>query len=123
MANPVMAARKREERKRILRQRAKMDRKVEKFLQERRESDGGYAPVTIQDHTGLCEILELLVEMKWGPDPDGDFPVEVKITNRHAQERLQFQPLPYWHKAETELQKRQILQDAMYNLAMATTQL
>jgi hypothetical protein len=75
---------------------------IDRFLAERRESDGGYAPVTESDLNKLYAIISRLVRMKWGMDPDGDRPIEWKLIDRTRFERMHYVPIPYEHKAKGE---------------------
>lgn len=68
---------------------------IDQFLAERRESDGGYAPVEDGDLELLNDVIGLLVAAKWGKDPDGDRPIEYMIVNRTTHRMPYFQPVPY----------------------------
>lgn len=94
--------------------------RIEKFLRERRHSDGGYAPVTESDFKQLDAILYQLIELKFARDPDGDLPINYKLINRNI-----FQPDHYWlvryeHKAKTPEEQDAILEDLLGNLKTAT---
>ncbi len=78
----------------------KLHQKIEDFIAEKRESDGGYAPVIERDMELLEEIIEGLVEAKFERDPDGDLPVEWNLINRHTHLRMHYRPLRYDHKIE-----------------------
>jgi len=56
--------------------------KINAFLLDRRESEGGYALVTNQDHTDLNDIIEDLIDAKCERDPDGDRVFEFSVINR-----------------------------------------
>jgi hypothetical protein len=83
--------------------RSALDKLIDKFLAESRKSDGGWAPVTERDLGQLYIIVEKIIGMKWGQDPDGDLPIEWKIIDRTRFERLHYFPVPYEHKAKDEL--------------------
>ena len=85
------------------RERRVLDKLIDKFLAERRVSDGGWAPVTESDSYQLNAIIERLVRMKWTADPDGDRPIEWRIIDRTQFGRLQYAPVPYEHDADGEL--------------------
>lgn len=68
---------------------------INTFLKERRESDGGWAPVTEKDIDQLHEILGTLLTAKWGEDPDGDLPISVRVVDRTREHVPFFFPIPY----------------------------
>lgn len=70
------------------------------FLDERKRSDGGYAPVDPKEVEQLEAIVGGLVSLKYGADADGDHPVEVSIVDRTRFERSHYFAIPYTHKAE-----------------------
>lgn len=73
--------------------------RISEFLSEKHKSkDDGYAPVSQEDYFDLYDIFEKLIEAKWGPDADGDYPVETLIINRHERRWPTFKRLPYSHK-------------------------
>jgi hypothetical protein len=74
--------------------------KVVDFVNERRKSDGGYAPVEEDDFGMLSELIHELIALKWESDPDGDFPINVKIINRKTHWPLHYMPLYYDHHVE-----------------------
>ena len=75
---------------------------LDKFLADRRKSDGGYALVEKSDIDLFYRLIYALIEEKWQNDCDGDYPVEVKIINRRTHERMHYLPVPYLHKCKTE---------------------
>jgi hypothetical protein len=58
------------------------------------ESDGGYAKVSDDDWYELHDLFYGLIEARWEEDPDGDLPVEFRLTNRNTHERNHFQSVP-----------------------------
>ena len=92
---------------------------IDTFLSERRESDGGWAPVEPQDMEQLTEILHALIAAKWGADPDGDRPVEHVLVDRTRYEGNYFFNLPYWNEAQSEQEHESILQYHMTNTRIA----
>ncbi len=89
---------------------------IEKFLKERRESTGGWAPVTDEDMELFHEVIYSLIEAKWGADPDGDRPVQYKLIDRTKCWPLHFRPVPYGHKRGS---REEEFEAAMTNLSIA----
>jgi predicted RNA-binding Zn-ribbon protein involved in translation (DUF1610 family) len=73
---------------------------IDKFLAEKRVSDGGLAPVTEEDIVQLHVILNRIIRMKWGADPDGDWPINWQLIDRTRFEPMHYRPVPYEHEAE-----------------------
>lgn len=71
---------------------------IDKFLAQRIPSHGGRAPVTEADFEALSIIINLLIESKWEPDADGDYPVEFHLVDRTRFEPAHFLDLPYLFK-------------------------
>lgn len=66
------------------------------WLEEpRRESDGGWAPVGEGEVEALESIIWGFIRARWGPDPDGDLPIEFIVVNRTTHQRLPFRPVRY----------------------------
>lgn len=80
-----------------------LDGRINEFLTDRRMSDGGWAPVTERDLEQLYTIMMRIIEMKWGPDPDGDRPINWKIIDRTRFWPMHYVPVPYEHKAKDDL--------------------
>lgn len=72
-----------------------LDSLIDSFLEDHRESDGGYAKITPEDIQELHEIVRELIELKCDKDPDGDLPIEFEIVNRRTHESMQYAPVPY----------------------------
>lgn len=68
---------------------------IEGFLKDRRESDGGYAPVTEADMNRLDGIIATLVALKFDEDPDDDRPVVWRLINRNTHQGMHYRPVPY----------------------------
>lgn len=100
-------------------QRVKVEKALNKFLAERRISDGGYAPVTDEDMKQLDDLMYELVQAKCGADPDGDRPIECTLVNRKTHERLHYFPIPYGHKLKNFEAMRNRISLLMTNLDMA----
>lgn len=71
--------------------------KIDAFLSKRRRSSrgGGWAEVEDKDIEDLREIAKTLISLKCETDADGDYPIEIEITNRRTHMRSHFQPVPY----------------------------
>ena len=74
---------------------AHLDSLIDRFLEDHRESTGGWALITKEDIDLLHEIVWELVTLKCDADPDGDYPVQVKIVNRRTHEPMHYFALPY----------------------------
>lgn len=68
---------------------------IDRFLEDHRESDGGYAKITTEDIHLLYEIVRELIELKCDEDPDGDLPIEFEIVNRRTHESMHYGQVPY----------------------------
>lgn len=101
---------------------AKTQKLIDKFLAERRTSDGGYAPVTEDDLNLLYQVVDSLLLEKLQEDPDGDLPVEIRIVNRHTHERMHYRPVPYLHKCKTQKDYLEHINTVMGNLSSAAEQ-
>jgi hypothetical protein len=77
-----------------------LDGLIDRFLEDHRESDGGYAKITPKDIQELREIVQWLIELKCSEDPDGDLPIDFVIVNRRTHERMHYAPVPYRDGAE-----------------------
>lgn len=90
---------------------------IEKFLKERRESNGGgWAPVTDEDMELFHAVLYSLIEAKWGADADGDRPMEYKLIDRTQYRPLHYFPIPYGHK---DGKREEEFDNTITNLSMA----
>jgi hypothetical protein len=98
---------------------AKTQKLIDKFLAERRVSDGGYAPATEDDINLLYQVVDSLLLEKWQEDLDGDLPVDIKIVNRHTHERMYYRPVPYLHKCKTQRDFLDHINTVMGNLSSA----
>lgn len=79
--------------------REELQKAIDLFLANRRESDsGGYAPVLNRDIELLHHIIEKLVELKFQPDCDNDYPIEWDVIDRNTHHRSHFFPIPYYHQ-------------------------
>ena len=76
---------------------AKLEKLINGFLYEKRKSNGeNYAEVTLGDVQYLYEIINMLVEAKFEPDADGDYPLDYEITDLTRYERSLFLQVPHW---------------------------
>ena len=98
---------------------AKLQKAIDQFLAERREGDGGYAPVTNEDVASLHRILSLLVEAKFEADPDGDRPIDWNIIDRTKYWPMHFTQVGYSHKAKTDEDWQRIMDANLINLSIA----
>jgi len=73
----------------------KMDKGIQKFLRNRRESYGGWAEITEQDVMDLRDIINLLIDLKCEKDVDGDLPIEYILINRIKEYLPHFRPIQY----------------------------
>jgi len=86
-----------------VRERKALNGLIDKFLAEKRVSDGGWAPVTEQDLRQLCSLMDRIIRMKWGKDPDGDLPIELEVVDRTRFQRMHYAPVPYEQDADGAL--------------------
>jgi len=63
---------------------------IDDFIMDYRISDYNYAEVKEIDESQLNTILSTLIELKFGRDCDGHFPVEICVINKHKKEPLPF---------------------------------
>lgn len=75
---------------------------IENFVGTKRKSSGGWAPVMDYDLEELSGIIRQLVNEKWESDPDGDRPIDWRITDRTKFEPQHFFFLPYLHDSDIE---------------------
>jgi hypothetical protein len=74
--------------------------KITRFILNTRVSlDGGWAPVTKVEFETLNGIIQALIDVKWGPDADGDRPINYKLIDRTRFESDHFFLLPYLSRA------------------------
>lgn len=98
----------------------RLENAIDKFLEEKRKSDHGeYAEVTPKDMDNLFYVIELLISSKWEIDSDGDFPVEIHITNRHTHQRNHYLNIPYLHKCKTKSDFNEYIRCIMANAALS----
>ena len=69
--------------------------KLEKFLKNRKSSDGGWAPVDEDEVGQFVELAYAILEAKYERDPDGDLPVSVHVTDRTRYEAPLILPIPH----------------------------
>lgn len=100
--------------------RSKINRLLDEFLAERRESEGGWAPVTQDDFLQLKAILRTIIEFKWGADPDGDRPINFLIVDRTKYRPIQYFPVPYDHYEASKKETYEAMNTLLSNLDMAS---
>lgn len=99
----------------------KLHKLIDKFLQEKKKSTGGYAPVSQEEIDMLFIIISDIIALKYQEDPDGDVPVEFALVDRNQYERLHYLPVPYFHKADTEKKQLLALELAHMNVEVANS--
>lgn len=90
-------------------------KKVAKFAEERRESDGGWAPVTEDDMDQLRYIIDALLLLKFAEAPTVICQSTTFLVDRTKYEPMHYEPLPY--KTEASFVER--LNIAMMNAEIA----
>lgn len=69
---------------------------IEVFLREKRPSvNAGYSVPTREDIEQLYSIIHQLIELKFEDDPDGDYPIEIKLVDRTKGRMPYFSEVPY----------------------------
>ena len=77
---------------------------VTEWLDGYRDSDGGYANITTEDIIELHSIARRLIELKCQSDCDGDYPLEIRLTNRTKCRSNRFRDVPYdYDSPDTEV--------------------
>ncbi len=85
-----------------------LDGLIDRFLEDHRESEGGYAKITSEDISLLREIVQWLIELKCDSDPDGDLPIEFEVVNRRTHERMYYGQVPYRESYDPEDEQERI---------------
>jgi len=103
----------------------KLIARIEEFLRVEKVSEtGGYAPVDSKEIQEIDEIFNVILELKFMADCDGDLPVEVDVLNRSVFETNTGDlPIPYMHKAKTVESIDEIISIACCNASSAMTRL
>lgn len=107
---------------------AKLAKKIDAFLAEKRKSEGGgWAEIKPDDVDALYDIVLDLITAKCEFDADGDLPIEFTLVNRLVTHSLNFRPVPYNHQRlgsgrylETIEHCENAFDVAMFNLSIAT---
>jgi hypothetical protein len=73
----------------------KLQTQIEKFLENKKKSAGGFAPVDDGEIDELSEIVYALIEAKYQRDPDGDLPVSAHLTDRTRYKLPFILPIPH----------------------------
>ncbi len=89
------------------------------LLEERRESDGGYALVTDEDMVRFHAVMDALIVEKWGSDADGDRPMQYKLIDRTKYWPMHFDPVLYAHPGCSEQERREAFRERLANLQSA----
>lgn len=88
---------------------------VKEFLSERSASTGnGWAEVKENDVTAVLDILDLMFELKYERDCDGDLPIEACVVDRTKFHGLRYCAVPY------ETDKTDLINKSSRIRAMAT---
>lgn len=90
---------------------------IEEFLKIKSCSDGGYAPVGLNDIVLLRNILKSILDLKYERDADGDLPVGFILIDK-TKER--FPPFEAIKHDASSLKK---LSDTRYNADVANQEL
>ena len=72
------------------------------WLNQPRESSGGWAEITDDDFDELGYLVDGLIALKCEKDPDGDRPIDFKLINRTKDEPMHFRSVPYTRSDNTE---------------------
>ena len=83
--------------------------------------DGGWAIVTEADMKEFNELVQGMVELRFGEDADRDRPVNFRLVDRTRFEPMHYWPLRYEHEAETMDDLLEIMHLAEMNLGIATS--
>lgn len=93
---------------------------IERFLEEKRKSNHGeYAEVTLEDMQNFLNVIDLLMSAKWEEDADGDYPIDIHLTNRHTHQRSHYMNVPYLHKCKTKSDFDEYIRRVMANASLA----
>lgn len=94
--------------------------KIETYLAERKESNGGgWAPVETNEVDVLEDIVHDLILLKYGKDADGDLPVRVKLIDRTRYDPDHFFAIPSTTRFKTSDEYIDALDLAAGNAKMA----
>lgn len=97
----------------------KVLKKIEAFLNERRTSKGGWAPVTDKDMEQLHAVMYALTEAKWGPDEDGDRPLNYILIDRTKFWPMSYRPILYAHDDCPPEERVEALRQLMSNIQIS----
>lgn len=98
----------------------KVRKAIQDLLEERRESDGGYAAVTDEDMTRFHEVMDAIIQAKWGSDPDGDRPINYILIDRTKYWPMRYSPVPYAHVGCPQGERLEAFREKLANLNSAT---
>lgn len=97
--------------------------RISRFLDERKDGKGNYAPVTDQELTKLYNIFYGLLGLKYAEDCDGDLPIQVKIIDKTKYQSLHFFPVPHLGLGSNLKEVEKYTSLAYTNLSMAEEQM
>lgn len=63
-------------------------KKIENYIDYRRNSNGGYAKIHDSDIVELNDIIYKIIELKCQADANGDYPIECILVDRRKERQL-----------------------------------
>lgn len=93
--------------------------KIDKFIKDRRRSEGGWPPVADGDIQQLYEVIRAIINAKFDLDPDGSSVIEFRIVDRSKGWMPYFQAMPYSHKIDNDGDWETLFEIALNNLGEA----
>ncbi len=100
-----------------------LDVLVDRFLDDYRQSDGGWAQISPKDMELLGDIIYELIDLKCDRDADGDWPIEFRLVNRRTHERLHYHAVPYREQKDRVIPFAEFMQILSGNLHQAAGRL
>lgn len=101
----------------------KLENMINSFLETRKKNDGtGWPEVTKKEMSDLGKIINLITELKYEKDCDGDKVIEFILINRTRQNSIPYYPLPYSHEIKTMKEFDDSFDLAHLNFDMAKTE-
>lgn len=97
--------------------------KLSRFLDDQKDGNGSYAPVTKEEITELYNMFYEVLSLKYLEDCDGDLPIQLKIIDKTKYQSLKFFPVPHLGLNAKLEEVEEYLSFAHTNLSMATEQI
>lgn len=97
--------------------------RIHSWLDQERQSTGGWAEITDDDISELWHIIDELIHLKCQKDPDGDVPIEFTLVDRTKYERMHFHAVPYDREVGTEQERFDVVRGHWANASIATNRL